>query len=182
MSEREPLLVDEQTLHSLVEQVHVTLQQIVEQQNDRIHRLETQLNLATQKFPKQIEAEPVAGLDSQEDVAVSQRPPSEVAQVGVDDFPMIMSIWPDPNEAIQTKVASQLSRRPRLTRRLTSRQQPLHGPPLFSPSTWSHRLYRTQLLIREDCSFIIPNGKVGFAQNIGFQQIAEYRWLLTWII
>jgi hypothetical protein len=108
MSLQKPSAQTELLLVTLLEQIHATLKETLKQQNDRIARLEAQQDGATLAITDDPEDTRNTGLDTLDHDPVSNDQAPEAAPFNADDYPMIMSIWPDPSQAIQTNIASEL--------------------------------------------------------------------------
>jgi hypothetical protein len=81
---------------------------ILKQQNDRIARLEAQIERATQVIAEGLEEIRITRPDTTDNDPISKAPSLEAASFNADDYPMIMSISLDPSQVAQTKIASKL--------------------------------------------------------------------------
>jgi hypothetical protein len=92
-------------LFTTLQEIHATLRANLEQQNARIAYLEERLlPEALNDAPKSVEVleeKRASDLDAS-DGDTAPEDGAQEPQFNADDFPEIMAIWPDPNQAIQT--------------------------------------------------------------------------------
>lgn len=109
MSQETSTTLADQPLRTLIEQ-NATLIEILKHQNDRIARLEAEEpDLGTGKA---IADEPEESHKIEEDAAGVDSEPykkrwHEPAHFALDDCAMVMSVWPDPSQAVLTNTASE---------------------------------------------------------------------------
>lgn len=113
----------------LPEQIHATPKVILKQQKDRIARLEAQIERAIQAIAEGPEEIRITRLDTTDNDPISKAQSLEAAPFNADDYPMIMSIWPDSSQVTQTKIASKLGQERSNMAHIAnkSQQQPLLG-------------------------------------------------------
>ncbi len=107
-SQEQPSPPAEQSLVSLVGQMHATLIEILKQQNDRIAQLEAGPVRITRTSTDEPEEMPAVELDIVDDASIPKERLPEPAHFSSEDFAMVMSVWPDPGQAVMTNTSSKL--------------------------------------------------------------------------
>jgi hypothetical protein len=111
MSQESPSARADEPLSILVRQMHATLIEILNQQNDRIDRLEAGPDRATRAAGGETEERRAAGQDTVGDDSGIKEQQPESAHFNPDEFAMVMSVWPDPGQAILTNTSSKSPQR-----------------------------------------------------------------------
>jgi hypothetical protein len=106
MSQEKPSARADEPMSSLVGQMHATLIEILNQQNDRIARLEAGPERATRAAGGEPDERRTTGQDTVDDDSGLKEQQPESAHFNSDEFAMVMSVWPDPGQAILTNASS----------------------------------------------------------------------------
>jgi uncharacterized protein (UPF0335 family) len=109
MSQQQPSAPADQTLNNLIGQLHATLVEILQQQNDRIARLEAEPDGVAQKVTDALKEGRKKELDTVSVDSEVKKEQLESATFNQDDYAMVMSVWPDPGQAVVTKTSSKLA-------------------------------------------------------------------------
>jgi hypothetical protein len=111
MSQERTSAQADEPLSVLVGQMHATLIEILNQQNDRIARLEAGPDRSTLAAGGEPEGRRAAGQDTAGDDSGIKEQQPEPAHFNSDEFAMVMSVWPDPGQAILTNTSSKSPQR-----------------------------------------------------------------------
>jgi hypothetical protein len=112
MSQERPSARADEPLSILVGRLQATLIEILNQQNDRIARLETGPDdRATRAAGGESEERRAARQDTVGDDSGIKEQQPESAHFNPDEFAMVMSVWPDPGQAILTNTSSKSPQR-----------------------------------------------------------------------